>query len=221
MFVFVALTYGAVRRGPARQTFTVTVPVVTRGVVGTVHTHLRALFAVVASWTNCKTHNVVYKMTCTGLYWEWMLKVSVCITWWFECMIIDANLDHSWVQCVQGGSHTLLSHGGSGTTVHRTGRTCCTGHRTSPLCILGDKGIKSESLQYTSGYYLICLSDNTHCSDRWLPSNPGDTHTLRFPSNTCHCWGSAWNRSGYSGDPTGPLNMAHYSENLDWEKYRE
>ena len=68
MLALVALTYGAVRRRPAGQTFTVAVPVVTRGVVGTVHTHLGALFAVVASWTNCKTHNVVYKMTCTGLY---------------------------------------------------------------------------------------------------------------------------------------------------------
>lgn len=52
--VCVALTYGAVGCRPARQTFTVTVPGVTRGVVDTVNTDFRTEFAIVASWTHCK-----------------------------------------------------------------------------------------------------------------------------------------------------------------------
>lgn len=47
--------YGTVRSSPSRQTLTVTVPVVACGVVGTVNTHLGALFAVVSSWTNLIT----------------------------------------------------------------------------------------------------------------------------------------------------------------------
>lgn len=54
----VTLTYGAVSSRPAGQTFTVAVPVVTCGVVGTVDTHFRALLAIIASWTNCNTHTM-------------------------------------------------------------------------------------------------------------------------------------------------------------------
>lgn len=57
MLCDVALTYGAVSCGPARQTFTVTVPGVARGVVDTVNTNFRTEFAIVAIWTNCKTNN--------------------------------------------------------------------------------------------------------------------------------------------------------------------
>lgn len=57
-FPVALLTYGAVSSSPAGQTFAVAVPVVTRGVVGTVNTHFRTQFAIVACWTNCKTHNV-------------------------------------------------------------------------------------------------------------------------------------------------------------------
>lgn len=52
-----ALTYGAVGRSPAGQTFTVSVPVVTGGVVGAVHTHFRTQFAIVAMWTDCNAHH--------------------------------------------------------------------------------------------------------------------------------------------------------------------
>lgn len=47
--------YGAVSRSPARQTLTVTVPMVTCGVVGTVNTHLGTLLTIVTSWTSLIT----------------------------------------------------------------------------------------------------------------------------------------------------------------------
>lgn len=63
---------------------------------------------------------------------------------------------------------------------------------------------------------ILCLSDsNTHCSDRWLPSSRGGTRTPQFPSGMCRCWGNAWSRSGYSGAPTGPLNRARCTGNLE------
>lgn len=55
---FSPLTDGAVSSSPASQAFTVTIPVVACGVVGTVNTHFRTLFAIKASWANCKTHNI-------------------------------------------------------------------------------------------------------------------------------------------------------------------
>lgn len=74
----------------------------------------------------------------------------------------------------------------------------------------------SKSSTHLAFFFFFLLADsNTHCSDRWLPSSLGDTHMLQFPLSTCHCWGNAWNRSGYSGGPTGPLNTARCSENLE------
>lgn len=126
--VLAVLTYGAVGGGPAGQTFTVTVPVVARGVVGTVDAHLRALFAVVADRTNCKTD----KRRCVSVKRSCKRPRS-------SLMAFNGHLDHSRVRCVQGGNRTLRSRGGSGTTGRRTGTTRRTGPRTCPLCILGKR----------------------------------------------------------------------------------
>lgn len=148
----VTLTYGAVGSSPARQTFTVAVPVVACGVVGTGNTHLRTQFAIVASWTHCRTHNVMYETTAPDCIER---RRCLCLCTW----VCNADLDHSWLQCIQVGNHTLLSHGGSGTTGRRTGMTCCTALRTYQLCTLGDKEIKSEPSQmlHTNSSTLLVL----------------------------------------------------------------
>ena len=57
----VSLTYGAVCRRPAGQTFTVAVPGIACGVVDTVDTHFGTQFSIEASWTYCKTDVGWYK----------------------------------------------------------------------------------------------------------------------------------------------------------------
>lgn len=52
-----------------------------------------------------------------------------------------SNLDHNWLLYILEDSHTLLSHGGSGMTVHTMGMTYCTVHHKFQLCILGDNYI--------------------------------------------------------------------------------
>lgn len=63
-------------------------------------------------------------------------------------------------------------------------------------------------------FWLLSGCNDTHCSDRWLPSSLDDTHMLQFPLNTSRCWGNAWSRSGYSDAPTGLLSTAHCSGSL-------
>lgn len=55
-----------------------------------------------------------------------------------------SNLDHNWLLYILEDSHTLLSHDGSGMTVHMMGTTYCTVHHKFQPCILGDNCIHIE-----------------------------------------------------------------------------
>lgn len=56
----------------------------------------------------------------------------------------NSNLHHNWLLYVLEDSHTLLSHGGTGMTVHTMGMTYCIAHHKFQLCILGDNYINIE-----------------------------------------------------------------------------
>lgn len=107
-------------------------------IISTVITHFRTQFAIVSSRTICKILLVEIIAIKSNLK-------NITSKWYFHDVKFDnSNLDHNWLLYVLEHSHTLLSHGGSGMTVHMMGMTYCTVHHKFQLCTLGDNYINIE-----------------------------------------------------------------------------
>lgn len=77
--------------------------------------------------------------------------------------IYNSNLDHNYLLYDPEDSHTLLSHGGSGMTVHMMGMTYCTVHHKFQLCILGDNYISIEPRLMATLFLLYVILQTEHC----------------------------------------------------------